>query len=93
MSGKVTAIDRAWDRIVNSIKNRLVQAQAQIQMAEARIEASSPARILRRGYTYITVDGKPITSAKQLKKGQSITTVFHDGTVDSKVEDITITSK
>jgi len=93
MSGKVTAIDRAWDRIVNSIKNRLVQAQAQIQMAEARIEATSPARILRRGYTYITVDGKPITSAKQLKKGQSITTVFHDGTVDSKVKDITITTK
>ncbi|MBQ1696598.1 MAG: exodeoxyribonuclease VII large subunit [Bacteroidales bacterium] len=90
MSGKAMAIDRTWDRIVNKIKNRLVQAQARIQMIETRIEANSPARILRRGYTYITIDGKPITSAAQLKKGQSITTVFHDGTADATVENITI---
>ena len=93
MSGKMSYIDRAWDRIVNRIRNRIVQAQARIQMAEARIESSNPERILRRGYTYIMIDGKPITSAQQLKKGQSITTVFHDGNVTSTVEDITITSK
>ena len=93
MSGKVSYIDRAWDRIVNCINNRLVQAQARLQMAEARIEASSPDKILRRGYTYITIDGKPVTSAAQLTKGQKITTIFRDGSATSTVEDITITSK
>ena len=93
MSGKIAYIDRAWERIVNRIKNRLVQADARLKMAEARIEASSPDKILRRGYTYITIDGKPVTSAAQLKPGQKITTIFRDGSATSTVEDITINSK
>jgi exodeoxyribonuclease VII large subunit len=93
MSGKIAYIDRAWDRIVSRIKNRLVQADARLKMAEARIEASSPDKILRRGYTYITIDGKPVTSAAQLKPGQKITTIFRDGSATSTVEDITINSK
>ena len=93
MSGKIAYIDRAWERIVNRIKNRLVQAEARLKMAEARIEASSPTKILRRGYTYVTVDGKPVTTAAQLKPGQKITTIFLDGTATSTVEDITITTK
>ncbi|MBR2200222.1 MAG: exodeoxyribonuclease VII large subunit [Bacteroidales bacterium] len=93
MSGKIAYIDRAWERIVNRIKNRLVQADARLKMVEARIEASSPDKILRRGYTYITIDGKPVTSAAQLKPGQKITTIFRDGSATSTVEDITINSK
>ncbi len=93
MSGKIAYIDRAWERIVNRIKNRLVQADARLKMVEARIEASSPDKILRRGYTYITIDGKPVTSAAQLKPGQKITTIFRDGSATSIVEDITINSK
>ncbi len=93
MSGKIAYIDRAWERIVNRIKNRLVQADARLKMVEARIEASSPDKILRRGYTYITIDGKPVTSAAQLKPGQKITTIFRDGSATSTVEDIVINSK
>ena len=93
MSGKIAYIDRAWERIVNRIKNRLVQADARLKMVEARIEASSPDKILRRGYTYITIDGKPVTSAAQLKPGQKITTIFRDGSATSTVEDIIINSK
>ena len=40
-----------------------------------------------------TVDGKPVTTAAQLKPGQKITTIFLDGTATSTVEDITITTK
>jgi exodeoxyribonuclease VII large subunit len=93
MAGKVAYIDRAWERIISRIKNRLVRADARLKMAEARIEASSPDKILRRGYTYVTIDGKPLTSAAQLEKGQKITTIFRDGSATSTVEDITITSK
>jgi exonuclease VII large subunit len=93
MAGKVAYIDRAWERIISRIKNRLVRADARLKMAEARIEASSPDKILRRGYTYVTIDGKPLTFAAQLEKGQKITTIFRDGSATSTVEDITITSK
>ena len=93
MAGKVAYIDRAWERIINRIKNRLVRADARLKLAEARIEASSPDKILRRGYTYVTIDGKPLTSAAQLEKGQKITTIFRDGSATSTVEDITISSK
>ena len=93
MTGKSMAIDRVWDKITNQLKNRLLQADARIQTIEARIEACSPQNALRKGYTYVMVDGKIVTSATQLKEGQLITTVFHDGNTTANVKDITITSK
>ncbi len=90
MSGKISAIYMAWDRIINRVKNRLLQADARLQTIEARIEARSPKAVLRRGYTYVMVDGKIVTTAAQLKDGQKITTVFNDGTATSVVTETTI---
>jgi len=90
MSGKITAVDMAWSRIVNRVKTRLLQADARLQTIEARIEARSPKAVLRRGYTYVMVDGKIVTTAAQLKDGQKITTVFNDGTATSVVTETTI---
>ncbi|MCR5455797.1 MAG: exodeoxyribonuclease VII large subunit [Bacteroidales bacterium] len=93
MSGKISAVDMAWSRIINRIKNTLLQADARLQTIEARIEARSPQSVLQKGYTYVMVDGRIITSASQLAKGQKITTVFHDGTATSTVEEIITTKK
>lgn len=90
MSGKISAIYMTWDRIINRVKNRLLQADARLQTIEARIEARSPKAVLRRGYTYVMVDGKIVTTAAQLKDGQKITTVFNDGTATSVVTETTI---
>jgi exodeoxyribonuclease VII large subunit len=90
MSGKISAVYMAWDRIINRVKNRLLQADARLQTIEARIEARSPKAVLRRGYTYVMVDGKIVTTAAQLKDGQKITTVFNDGTATSVVTETTI---
>ena len=90
MFGKISAVYMAWDRIINRVKNRLLQADARLQTIEARIEARSPKAVLRRGYTYVMVDGKIVTTAAQLKDGQKITTVFNDGTATSVVTETTI---
>jgi exodeoxyribonuclease VII large subunit len=55
----------------------------------AQLEALSPQRVLRRGYS-ITVHkkrGKPIRSAKELDAGDKIITRFVDGSVESTVDD------
>lgn len=89
MAGKISAIDMAWTRIINRVKNTLLQADARLQTIEARIEARSPKAVLQKGYTYIMIDGKIATSASQLTKGNIITTVFHDGTATSIVQQTT----
>ena len=51
------------------------------------LEAVSPNRVLQRGYTY-TLDtrGELVRSAADTSVGQTLTTVFADGRVRSRVE-------
>jgi len=55
--------------------------------AELRLQALDPARVLHRGYAWLTQqDGKPITGVAQVHAGQSLQATLADGTVDLRVE-------
>jgi exodeoxyribonuclease VII large subunit len=58
--------------------NRLV-------LLEKNIETHSPGFLLKHGYTITTLNGKRITSAKQIKQGDKIRTFVHDGDFSSEV--------
>jgi len=55
-------------------------------MMEKNIETHSPAFLLRHGYTITTLNGKRITSAKEVRQGAKIRTFVHDGDFESRVE-------
>ena len=55
--------------------------------AELRLSALDPARVLHRGYAWITQeDGRPITGVGQVHAGQSLQATLADGTVDLRVQ-------
>jgi len=57
-----------------------------LNLAKQTIELSSPENVLKKGYSMAEAAGKVITSASCLKKGDTLTTLFADGKVESIVK-------
>lgn len=82
---KGTAIAIAANRIYNLINNRIARCDNSLNTKQQLMEAKNPINILRKGYTYTMVDGKAVRNKADISQGQVITTVFHDGEVQSTV--------
>jgi exodeoxyribonuclease VII large subunit len=55
--------------------------------ATLRLQAVDPARVLQRGYAWLTQpDGRPVTGVAQVHLGQDLQATLADGTVDLRVQ-------
>ena len=61
-------------------------ADSEYRLIELRVKNADPETALAKGYT-LTLDknGKFVRNASQLKSGDTLTTKFRDGTVESTV--------
>ncbi len=57
-----------------------------LDATEKHLQLSSPETILKKGYTLTMKDGKVVKQHVDLKKGDSIKTVFYNGEIDSIVK-------
>lgn len=55
----------------------------------SKIEGLSPLKVLTRGYSITTKNGKALTTTKGLRRGDRIETRFHRGTAVSVIEETT----
>ena len=54
-------------------------------MMDKSIAAADPVLILKRGYSLTRLNGRAVKGASDLKKGDRLTTVFADGSVESEI--------
>jgi exodeoxyribonuclease VII large subunit len=76
-------------RLEQVVGEGLRRRRARIEALSAQLEAVNPLQVLRRGYTLTRLKktGAIVASAAELHEGQGIVTRFHDGEVESTVED------
>ena len=74
------------DRLSRAIILYLSSLSDKVKSYESRLKSINPDNIVKRGYS-ITMgeDGMPITSAKNVRKGQKIKTKLKDGIIESEV--------
>ena len=65
---------------------QLLRQTNKLVMLEKNIETHSPSFLLKHGYTITTLNGKRITSAKQVKTGDKIRTFVGDGDFVSLID-------
>ncbi|HZK03692.1 MAG TPA: exodeoxyribonuclease VII large subunit [Bacteroidaceae bacterium] len=70
----------------NIVKKIFLSEKHRIELLEKDIDAASPEIILKRGYTLTLKEGKVISSSLNLLTGDSITTLFADGKIESSVK-------
>ena len=74
------------NRMLPTLQNRLFSEHHRLDILAQRARLLDPSLLLKRGYSITLCNGKTIRNAKELKKGDTITTRFEKGEVESKVE-------
>lgn len=60
--------------------------ERKLEFMHSLLSAVDPDQVLARGFTITTLSGHAVTSAVDITDGMHIETIFHDGTIKSKVE-------
>lgn len=78
-------LDQIVLRFNNATKKLLTEQKHYLEIKEQHLHLISPENILKKGYTLTLKNNKIMKEAKGIVAGDSITTVFADGQINSKV--------
>ena len=78
-------LETIWIRSVNGVRNMLTAQTHKLEIVDKTLAAADPAVILKRGYSLTRAGGRVVKCASDLKKGDRLTTVFSDGSVESEI--------
>ncbi len=82
------AIATYQNRIGYAIKDVVNEKFNQYNNLLTRLKADNPLGILEKGYWYLSIENKAITSAAQLNAGDILTLRSHDGTATAVVSEV-----
>lgn len=68
-------------RLQTAVQARVQQVSQQLQALTKQLHSLDPLKIMERGYTYVTKDGKVVNQAAQLAPGEPLLLHFADGEV------------
>jgi exodeoxyribonuclease VII large subunit len=82
-------VTEIYGRLLREMNAQLSRRMQRIDGASALLEAVSPQRVLKRGYsmTFLKKTGAVVRSELQLQEGDRIVTKLHEGELESVVED------
>lgn len=78
-------LETVWIRSVNGVRNLLTAQTHKLEIVDKTLSAADPAVILKRGYSLTRAGGRVVKYASDLKRGDRLTTVFADGSVESEI--------
>ena len=75
-------------KLKNSQTKQLEEAEKQLAVLAAKLDATSPLAVLARGYSVTQKQGKVVNSISQLSLGDTIVTQLNDGEITSQITEI-----
>lgn len=81
LAGRKQRLDRAQARLLELCQKSLVTKKQALTTAMEKLEILSPVHVLRRGYSIVEKQGRPITSVRQVTAGDALTLVMKDGRI------------
>ena len=81
IEGENAQLARQKDAIKNAVAQVKMKETMRLEALGDKIELLSPRKVMARGYTLTTCEGKIMTAAAQLEAGKLVTIHFRDGKV------------
>lgn len=81
LEGENAQLARQKDAIKNAVAQVKMKETMRLEALGDKIELLSPRKVMARGYTLTTCEGKIMTDAAQLEAGKLVTIHFRDGKV------------
>lgn len=76
---KQQRLQSATDSMLTALKHRL-------DLIDAKLDSANPQKILNLGFSITRIDGKAVTDATTVTKGQTIETTLKSGTIKSTIK-------
>lgn len=76
------------NNIKSGLKYIISQKNNEISSIETKVNYSDPVKMLERGYSISTVNGKILNKSKKIKIGDKLTTKYLSGEIESRIEKI-----
>ncbi len=86
-------IDGVSSKMNDKISYLLLKKKNEFEKAAAKLEATSPLKVLSSGYAYVEKDGAPKSKAADFKSGDNIKITMNDGAVVSTVDEVILNGK
>lgn len=71
----------------------MMKSRKEFETAAARLDSTSPLKVLSRGYSYVEKDGAAVTDAENIEKGDKIKITMNNGAVLSTVDEVILNGK
>ena len=81
-------LDDLSDRLNRAMKNKYDRYEHRVMLLAERLHGLSPSAKLVNGFGYIEKIGTPVTTIKEIEKGDHITIRVHDGLIETRVTDV-----
>ena len=81
-------LDDLSDRLNRAMKNKYDRYEHRVMLLAERLHGLSPSAKLVNGFGYIEKTGTPVTTIKEIEKGDHITIRVHDGLIETRVTDV-----
>ena len=79
-------IETIWQRLETALQHKMIKETHRLSLLEHRVMAASPEHLLKKGYSITMLNGKAVTDASTLKKGDRIVTMLHQGKIESEIK-------
>lgn len=79
-------IETIWQRLETALQHKMIKETHRLSLLEHRVMAASPEHLLKKGYSITMLNGKAVTDASTLKKGDRIVTMLHRGKIESEIK-------
>lgn len=89
LSAAEAALDLVRSRIRGGLALRLAGLESRLDMLETRIAAADPGKVLDRGYVLaVGAGGRLVRKASECGRGEALTLMFGDGSLDCEIRDV-----
>lgn len=97
LENQITDRRQMLDSISGSMADKLniimLDRRAGFEKSVARLDATSPLKVLSRGYSFVEKDGVPVTGVENIEKGDKIKITMNNGEVISTVDEVKVNGK
>ncbi len=79
-------IETIWQRLEAALQHRMMKETHHLSLLEQQVMAASPEHLLKKGYSITMLNGRAVTDASMLKKGDRIVTMLLRGKIESEIK-------
>ena len=91
--GKCETVSQLSEKLSIQIQERINKEDEKLRMNTALLDAYSPLKVLKRGYSVVSHNGKVISQSSQLNKEDLIHIRLSDGSADAIIQEVYNASK